>query len=524
MNQALPTSVRGFVVALAGLGLGARILPLFDFGGRLFRQLPSEDGYLMLTIARNIALGHGMTTAAGTLPTNGTSPLSTYLWAVCFWLGDGDRAIGVLGVLLIEALISVASAWLLWRLGERLLGDLRGGRATAALTAAAWFASSHITVHAMNCLDTGLYGLAVLWIAWRLTSRSRGPDGTPSLRFWAEIGLLLGLTFNTRIDSIFLCLAIGLTHLFGVLPTWRAPLWTRVRELSVTATLTLLLGLPWMLNNLVRFGSLMPISGQSEGHGAAFGQSASELPAVLVEYLLVALPIPRSLQLQEWVIALCGGLLVIVAIVVVRSVSRWSPSARTLGLVAGAYGLGLCGFYGFFFGVAFFVSRYLFPLSPFLALLTAAALRAIWDKEPRIRRLAAPIAAVVFVLVLGTQARLYLRGTQHPHFQVVEWVDANTEESTWVGAIQTGTLGFFHDRTLNLDGKVNPDALAARQRSQLDEYILDAPLDFLADWNGLRVWMKRENIQAEFDLAVHDEARNLTVLERREKRDAALRD
>ena len=106
----------------------------------------------------------------------------------------------------------------------------------------------------------------------------------------------------------------------------------------------------------------------------------------------------------------------------------------------------------------------------------------------------------------------------------MEWVDANTEESTWVGAIQTGTLGFFHDRTLNLDGKVNPDALAARQRSQLDEYILDAPLDFLADWNGLRVWMKRENIQAEFDLAVHDEARNLTVLERREKRDAALRD
>ena len=46
----------------------------------MLRQWPTEDGYLMLTIARNMALGNGMSTADGELPTNGTQPLATTIW------------------------------------------------------------------------------------------------------------------------------------------------------------------------------------------------------------------------------------------------------------------------------------------------------------------------------------------------------------------------------------------------------------------------------------------------------------
>ena len=43
----------------------------------------------------------------------------------------------------------------------------------------------------------------------------------------------------------------------------------------------------------------------------------------------------------------------------------------------------------------------------------------------------------------------------------VRWVDANVPDDVWVGARQTGTLGFFHDRTLGLDGQRGRAARAA---------------------------------------------------------------
>src|SRR5215831_20633195 len=86
----------GAALALFAVGGVARLVPLLDIGGRLFRQFPTEDGYLMLTIARNIALGHGMSVSDGLQPTNGTQPLATLLWAAVFKLVAGDRRLGVL--------------------------------------------------------------------------------------------------------------------------------------------------------------------------------------------------------------------------------------------------------------------------------------------------------------------------------------------------------------------------------------------------------------------------------------------
>ena len=76
------------------VGTAARVAPLFDQGGRLFRQFPSEDGYLMLTMARNMALGHGLSVSNGTVATNGTQPAVTALGAVLFVLADGDKRAG----------------------------------------------------------------------------------------------------------------------------------------------------------------------------------------------------------------------------------------------------------------------------------------------------------------------------------------------------------------------------------------------------------------------------------------------
>ena len=93
--QPLPRPLLALCSSLIAVGFVARVLPLFDFGGRLLQQFPTEDGYLMLTIGRNVALGHGMSTADGTIPTNGTQPLFNLIEALCFWLVGADRRGGV---------------------------------------------------------------------------------------------------------------------------------------------------------------------------------------------------------------------------------------------------------------------------------------------------------------------------------------------------------------------------------------------------------------------------------------------
>jgi len=94
----------------------------------------------MLQIARNIAIGNGMSTAAGTLPTNGTQPLTTFLWAGCFRLAGGDKSLGVTYVHVLQMVIGAFAAFALYRLGRFLLRDHPAGAGLAALASAVWYA------------------------------------------------------------------------------------------------------------------------------------------------------------------------------------------------------------------------------------------------------------------------------------------------------------------------------------------------------------------------------------------------
>jgi hypothetical protein len=100
------------------------------------------------------------------------------------------------------------------------------------------------------------------------------------------------------------------------------------------------------------------------------------------------------------------------------------------------------------------------------------------------------------------------------HDQVVEWVLNNVPENEWVGAVQTGTVGFFHDRTINLDGKVNPEALQALLLRKIPEYVVSKRVAVIADWYGIDTWMSLSPIKENYRLVVADEEHNLSVLAR----------
>ncbi len=494
-----------------------RVAPLLNQDGRLIRQWPTEDGYLMLTIARNMAIGNGMSTAEGTIPTNGTQPLCTFLWAGCFLIAGGDKIQGVLFVQILSLGIALLGAYLLYRLGRMLLSDWKDGGSLAALIAAIWYFSPNAARHSMNCLETGTVAVVLIGCAWYFLSSWKHHSAWSWPRC-VTLGGLLGLAFWARIDASLFIASLCLVRLVGWLPERTAEaLRQRLKEVLIFGMTSVVLASPWLIYNQTQFGSIMPISGTAQSASATFGENLIGIPAAVAEYVTVIAMIPAALERNPIVIVGCVAAFLSIVAVVALGWRRLWMQARVGAAMTLIWVILLVGWYGFLFGADHFLSRYLFPLSPFFAIAVVVALWMVAEKvAKRPSQLIRSTFMVAVLVVAGfLNVRLYRQGNEHAHFQVVEWVEENVPDETWVGAIQTGTLGYYHDRTINLDGKVNPYALEAKLKDDIPRYILSTPIQYLADWIGIALWHDRiPLIRDNFTILECDKQVNIAVLKR----------
>ena len=510
----VPATTRAAALALVALGFGVRLLGIFGGQARLFQQWPTEDGYLMLTVARNLSLGLGMSTAEGTLPTNGVQPLATLLWAGCFAIVGGDKAAGVRLVLLLSTALAALGGWAVYRLALRVLAGRANADAHALLAAALWFASPQIVQASMNGLETGLLLAVTALSANAFAAWAADPTRALGAARTLGLGLWCGLLFWSRVDGVFLIGAICAVRVLMSAGDGLGVLVRRAGEGAGIGFTALLAGAPWMLNNFVKFGSIVPISGSAEGSGASFAQNLPMAPAKLLELITITGLVPRAIEARPLVIAVCSVLVLAWLALMAPFVRRGSAALRATAAIFAIQGALLFAYYGLVFGAGYFLARYFTPLSIFAAILSVAWLgeRAARSRQWRVFANAALVAACAIAVAL--HARNYLGALPHQHQQVVTWVERNVPDQVWVGAVQTGTLGFFHDRTINLDGKVNPDALAARLAGRTQAYVVDSPIQYVADWAGIAAWAETPPMRGSFELLVNDEAHNLAVLRR----------
>lgn len=513
-----PRPLLALISILLLVGISFRCEPVFTSEERMLQHFPTEDGYLMLTIARNIAIGNGMSVSDGEVPTNGTQPLTTLVWAGAFWLVDGDKVDGVRIVLIIELLLSLASLLLVYALGKAMLAHRADGRWIAGLAAAAWFASPLGIPHTMNCLETSAYVCLALVALLGLRNAASESAKSWSWGRMMAIGVVLGLSVWARNDSVFLVLAACLLYWTRAGQIHGAELRTRLGRVIVMGATSVFVTLPWLIHNQIEFGSIMPVSGHAEAYGASLGSNLDLVASTLLEYVTVVVQIPQALQETLIVEIVC---FVILLIMLGFAARHWRTStAPERGILfATAIYLGcLAAFYGLWFGAPHFLSRYFFPLSPVLAVLTVQAIFAVHRRlsdgapiwAPRFAWLAGMVA---LSMAVGLNVRRYLQAEHHMHFQVRDWVRDNVPETSWIGAPQTGTIGFFHDRTINLDGKVNPEAYKHVVARTIPHYVVEKRLQFLCDWYGLAdAWKDLDPIDREFEVLVNDADRNLSVL------------
>ncbi len=497
-------------IALA-LGTVFRLFPLFDPSGRLWQQWPTEDGYLTLTIARNIARGHGFSVAAGTIPTNGTQPLATSIYSIGFWLFGGQTTPSLLFAQLFELVVGLGVTFLLYRFVMSWLSDRQDVQWIAALSASIWYLSPILVPHSMNCLETGIslaLQLAVLLRWYGPATRAIKMSCHDSLISVAVTGLLMGLLAYARLDNAFFLVALAGVHFF--VNSRRGQGKRALLEVFVMGLVTSVAISPWLLFGKLSFGHWVPISGVSEGHFSEFGENARLLPAILFEYAFPLFGVPSALEARLptiiFFIFAVGAWIAFVVRYFRGREQHLSAPVILFGALALLYG----GYYGFFFGAGHFLSRYLAPLSTFsipLFVLIAA------DQLKQRQRWIYPVAAASCIVLIGQQVRLFLKGERHQHAQVVEWVRENVPDEVWVGAYQSGTLGFFHDRSINFDGKVDPRSLDARLADRTHEFVVESKAQAIVDWAGFETLIHDGDIISDnFHTLLLDSEQNLVVL------------
>ncbi len=442
----------------------------------------TEDGYYAMNVARNVAQGHGFS-VDGVHPTSGFQPLFVCLSVVVFWICGPDNILALRAELLLQACIFLLSALVFARcmslsLGDNLTkapGDDRFSERN--LLFVLLFLSAQLFVaEFFNGLETGLsiLGLLTLWLTMLRF------DFEHAAGLW-RMGLVLGLCVLIRVDAVFLCAAFALT-----VPAYLSVNWfVRIRSIGVVALVAFLVSSPWWLYNIIYFHTIMPS-----------GATAQQLFTIdsdrwqkAIEALLVNL-LPHS---YAWDRILGGwdGVAVRVAALFFGYVFwRWlqkrgsslrlNEQAQLFLRIILIFSLELFVWYSLSSWASHFYLRYYVPASilgmSLSAVLLAQCFMAIrrfslWTV--RLTSLAALVALVLQIVSFNH------RGSPYYH-SMLSLVEHTVPQGAYVGSRQSGTLGFFREHVVNLDGKVNSEVLPYQGR--VSEYLENHSIEWFCDW------------------------------------------
>lgn len=455
---------RRLFLALLALGLLVRLafacLPLQDL-----LILLEDDAWMVTAIARNFALGRGIT-ADGLNPTNGFHPLYPLtLGAIPYLVAPQALDAGFRVNLIFCALLSAAAALPLYGLTRRFAGE--GG---ALLAVAVYALNPYWARVTVNAMETALGLLLLLWLAERYYAHGhrRWPAGL-------LLGLLAGLAGLARLDNWLLAATLGLALLWEVLR--RRASWPFLVAYGLGI---LLLALPYFAYNQVVFGALGPSSGRALAYMHSYADGFSLTNILHFIYLNPALYLGF---LPSPLLALGIGLVLLAAyLVLLPRSTRW-----TLLPVAGFILLQLL-YYAYlqqnsnpryFVGPAAFFCFFLGCLYARLESCTSRALR-----------LAAALSVILLAVGLNTfeavgtyrENATMPQLTQPAIYQAALWVRDNLPADALLAAKNSGLLQYYSGHVvLNIDGKLNAEIVPVLEERQLLAYLRQKGVQYLVD-------------------------------------------
>ncbi len=469
-----------------------------------------DDSFYAFKIAKNIASGQGMT-FDGIHPTTGFQPLYVFLLVPVFLISGDSLSLPIYIALSFLAVLTFLTAYLLYRICRRYVSQ------TVSLIAAViWAFSPIVARQSANGLETALATFMIALCAFYYLEKVRSVENPPGKHFWI-LGLLLGLAVLSRIDALFLVLVILLDYLLLLRKSTNSS--KNLARLFLVPLGVMMLYSPWLIFNVIESGSPLQDSGVASrfialAYAPYFGYGTNELimegpdfgfiwthitcSIAAMKVIPPAHVVFRSIcKLGEMLGApgafqLAGNILGFLILVWVGSrVTRWKKQENKRGrgeinfLLLFSVLL-VCSYAFYIFGVFFFL-RYYYPIYLVACIYGAFLLQDFFDWLPhrsrRFYRLAiAGCTVYVGFFLYFSYSQAFRSYPVYPFYDIAQWVDENTKENETIGVFQCGTIGYLsHRRVINLDGKVNREALDALKCGDLESYLREEGIDVVLD-------------------------------------------
>ncbi|HYM20501.1 MAG TPA: hypothetical protein VEW28_05795 [Candidatus Kapabacteria bacterium] len=467
-----------------------RLALAFRSEALIFTRYFQEDAYYLFNCAEHAAHGEGFT-VDGIHPTNGVQPLIVVLYAPLFIFSGFDKVLALKFAFVYCALFDSLSVIFLFGLLKTLRKKStevtsRSVWLTPPVIAGAfWGTLFPIFVHTVSGLETGLYSTLLIASIYQyavVLAKRKEAELIPAWRYIC-LGVTLGFVVLARIDGAIFVAMIALFELF-----FRKQ--GAITRAAVIALPALLISLPWWYYNYSTFGSLMPQSGISETLDRDIWTNVWQTLAVIADCVSVFFSLARMAAVPfliylGWFVGVMG-----ICIFLGR---RWKlleyikqtySTDALLPLIAASVVLII--YYTFFFSAPYFISRYLQPLRIVTLIVAAMVIPLIVEQMLGSR----PTKAILYVVAVAAVANTFLRYPPNfltndisTFYKVGKW--AQTVPHSSVGMYQSGAAGFIAANVVNLDGKVNYDALQARRHGGIGSYLAAADITYVADEKDL---------------------------------------
>jgi len=271
-----------FLVIIILYGLGMRLLTATAPLDTVIGACLADDAFYYLEIAKNILAGNGAT-FDGVIKTNGFHPLYMALCVLINALVTPESTPKAAMIFL--SFIGALNIFLLYLLGKKLGGE------TAGIGAAFFWAIHPFTqfIELMGVEAPLALALILTTCLWWLRIKKENQSSTAN---WIILGILTGLCFLGRTDSIFFIFPLAIE----VIVVFRHKINEQWRKIFLSGVVSFLVISPWLIWNLVNFERITQDSGRSilqltralnKQQGITFLTSFTEqLPTATYSYFL----------------------------------------------------------------------------------------------------------------------------------------------------------------------------------------------------------------------------------------------
>lgn len=501
-NEAGEQAYSPGVFALFGMGMLLRfvfaLLPL-----PIHLVLLEDDAWMVTSIARNLALGRGMT-ADGLHPTNGFHPLYPLTLGVLPYLvRPNDLDFGFRANLLICAILNTLALVPFYAIACQV------ARPSLALVGLAVVAINPLLIRvSVNAMETSLALLLLLLLWWYGLVRNPTHVGG-----WVLMGILGGGVILARLDAMMAVGPLGLVLLIEDLGVnrktetitmvsrrgyhwFRLPLWFwRCRlhfplRSMVFGGSALLLLLPYFARNIVVFGHLTPSSGRALAYMHSFRESFALTSGLQLIAYQPALDLTRA---PTWVLYVGMGIFVLGVWRIWMLVPQYRRSVALLV----SYAALLTFYYAYVQQQG--QPRYYVGVGFVMVLLTCiwcahercfARFPCLWHLSPsRIGPFVGAFLAVGTIGINGGGFYTYVQQVwnapylaQPAMYHAARWIAHHLPADARLAAQNSGVFQYYSERVvINFDGKLNHEIIPVLERRELDTYLRNKGVHYIVD-------------------------------------------